>query len=321
MRVYAVAEHALGGCANTEIALGETAGFWAWRRAREPPRRRASPSTLPSTAPSIPVETDEDRGLDRAGVSHIAGEQGRAGHATLGRPWGILRPPWQPGESGNLRGPTGGLFQMAAEIRRRTGNGSDVGDVSHGRGGGEADSAGGGRVQHPRLEHRLDAAQWLADRGWGKAKEIIELKDESVTTPEQRLALLRRLTDEERATLRAILAKALGTADGDGGANGAGESSESGASNLGEPVTPDPVDPVRPAPDPRGSGAPEQHAQPRNVGRAITRELGARDDAVPVEGDIGTDTDDAGPDDDTAEDDVDATLDHADPGVDDPRPH
>ena len=57
---------------------------------------------------------------------------------------GNLRPPWHPGESGNLRGPTGGLFQMAADIRRRTGKWGDVGDVPHGCGGGEADSDGGG---------------------------------------------------------------------------------------------------------------------------------------------------------------------------------
>ena len=43
----------------------------------------------------------------------------------------------------------------------------------------------------PTLDQRIDAAARLLDRGWGKAKEIIELTGEA--SPAQRLELLRRL--------------------------------------------------------------------------------------------------------------------------------
>jgi hypothetical protein len=59
----------------------------------------------------------------------------------------------------------------------------------------------------PTLEHRMQAAEWLANRGWGKAKETIELTGEA--SPAQRLELLRRLSEPERHQLRAILARAL----------------------------------------------------------------------------------------------------------------
>jgi hypothetical protein len=59
----------------------------------------------------------------------------------------------------------------------------------------------------------MHAANWLVDRGWGKARETIELADEA-PPKEARRAQLSRLSDEERATLRAILQRAvdLGTA-------------------------------------------------------------------------------------------------------------
>jgi hypothetical protein len=53
----------------------------------------------------------------------------------------------------------------------------------------------------------MAAASWLADRGWGRAKEVIELAEES--SAEHRLALLRQLSDDERETVRTILTAAL----------------------------------------------------------------------------------------------------------------
>jgi hypothetical protein len=76
---------------------------------------------------------------------------------------------------------------------------------------------------------------------------------QQVTTPEQRLALLRRLSDDERAQLRALLAKALaGPSD-----------SSAGPSDQGD-LEPD-LEP--------GSGAPELLGRPRNVGRALAPEV------------------------------------------------
>jgi hypothetical protein len=47
----------------------------------------------------------------------------------------------------------------------------------------------------------------LLDRGWGRAKEFIELSGE--TSPAERLELLRHLSDDERATMRVMLQKAI----------------------------------------------------------------------------------------------------------------
>jgi hypothetical protein len=108
--------------------------------------------------------------------------------------------------------------------------------------------------QRPKIEHRLIAAQWLADRGWGKAKELIELTGDATTTPEQRLAILRRLSDDERGQLRQLLAKALSSAPA--------------------PAAPDPPAAV----DLEVAGAPVDLGRPRNVARAIAPELSAADD-------------------------------------------
>jgi hypothetical protein len=53
----------------------------------------------------------------------------------------------------------------------------------------------------------LSAAQWLADRGWGRAREILQIAGEA--TAEERLAILQRLTESERETLRTMLTRAL----------------------------------------------------------------------------------------------------------------
>jgi hypothetical protein len=61
--------------------------------------------------------------------------------------------------------------------------------------------------RRPTLDQRMEAATWLADRGWGRAKEIVELTGEA--SPAQRLELLRRLSDSEREQLRLLLQRAL----------------------------------------------------------------------------------------------------------------
>ena len=127
-----------------------------------------------------------------------------------------LRPPWRPGESGNPLGVNRGVFTLAAEIRRQTGQGQTLVEFYTAMFEGRPIPVPGGRAQRPTLEHRHMAAQWLADRGWGKAKEMIELTGDAPATPEQRLALLRRLSDDERETLRGLLAKALATPDAPG---------------------------------------------------------------------------------------------------------
>jgi hypothetical protein len=78
----------------------------------------------------------------------------------------------------------------------------------------------GRRPLTPNLDHMVVAANWLSDRGYGRPKETLEVTDQS--SQAQRLEILRRLTDDERKQLRAILERALhhGTSapgnDGDG---------------------------------------------------------------------------------------------------------
>jgi hypothetical protein len=73
---------------------------------------------------------------------------------------------------------------------------------------------GRARGQRPTRDQRQQAIEWLANRGWGKVKEYVELSGEA--TPSQRLELLRRLSDEDRNQLREILARALNGASAPG---------------------------------------------------------------------------------------------------------
>jgi len=119
------------------------------------------------------------------------------------RPW-----KWRPGQSGNPYGVGIAGQAMAKVIRETSGSGAELAAfffaVMRGQSIPLRDRA---RSQVPNLEQRMAAAQWLADRGWGKAKETIELSGEA--SPEERLALLRRLSEDERETVRAILMRAM----------------------------------------------------------------------------------------------------------------
>jgi hypothetical protein len=127
---------------------------------------------------------------------------------------------FKPGQSGNPNGFTGPLRSLASQIRAQTGNGSEIAQfylkilrgepvrfpekrITRRKNGRKITSM----YVRPTLDQRIDAAAWLADRGWGKAKETIELTGEA--SPAQRLELLRRLSDEDRAQLRGLLQRAL----------------------------------------------------------------------------------------------------------------
>jgi hypothetical protein len=128
---------------------------------------------------------------------------------------------WKPGQTGNPVGSQAPLRSFAARIRQETGYGREIAAfylaimrgepikmphkvVRRGRYGKKTIQA---LYVRPTLDQRIDAAAWLADRGWGKAKETIELTGEA--TPAQRLELLRRLSDDEREQLRGLLQRAL----------------------------------------------------------------------------------------------------------------
>jgi hypothetical protein len=102
------------------------------------------------------------------------------------------------------------LFSLAARIRRASGDGQELVDFFLSVFRGEPIPVPGRRVPLiPRLEHRMHAASWLADRGWGRARETIEVAGEETSTAEERLRMLRQLSPEERETLRGILTTAL----------------------------------------------------------------------------------------------------------------
>ena len=64
--------------------------------------------------------------------------------------------------------------------------------------------------QRPTLTQRLQAAQALLDRGFGRPKEVLEFVGD--TTPEHerqaRRARMQAMTDEERAELHTLITRA-----------------------------------------------------------------------------------------------------------------
>jgi hypothetical protein len=122
--------------------------------------------------------------------------------------------PWRPGQSGNPSGLARGLtMQLPTLIRRTSGKGRELVAFYFAVLRGEVipiPDLPREKWRRPKLEHRMAAAAWLADRGWGKAKEIIELLDER---PEvNRRALVAHLSVEDRATLERLIDLALARA-------------------------------------------------------------------------------------------------------------
>jgi hypothetical protein len=122
-------------------------------------------------------------------------------------------PNWTVGVSGNPTGRGSAMTAMAREIRRRTGEGDELlnfwFNVFRGAAIPRAVQTKHGpryKPHVPELRHRMEAAAWLADRGWGKARETLELQGDAKLN---RLEIMRHLMDEERHQLRALLATAL----------------------------------------------------------------------------------------------------------------
>jgi hypothetical protein len=112
--------------------------------------------------------------------------------------------PWlfQRGQSGNPGGKSRFHAELTRLARARTNNGADLVDLFVTVMRGDAIRVGRTR-RRPNLHERMTAAMWLADRGWGRAKEMVEIIDEH--TPDERRALVRVMTPEERRQLRVLL--------------------------------------------------------------------------------------------------------------------
>jgi uncharacterized protein DUF5681 len=101
----------------------------------------------------------------------------------------VVGRPFQPGTSGN---PGGRPKGFASRIREATREGSDL--VAF------ALSVLQGRIPGVRIEHRLEALHWLADRGWGKPALSVELRgDHELLPPAVALNILQVLGDPVQA--------------------------------------------------------------------------------------------------------------------------
>jgi hypothetical protein len=111
--------------------------------------------------------------------------------------------PWVKGQSGNALGRPKGRSQseLARYIRTQTKQGCELVDfaLSVLRGTAEIrvakaiENPDGTRTLQavmvpPPMEDRIDARNWLADRGWGKAVETIELIEDASAGPVDTLA-------------------------------------------------------------------------------------------------------------------------------------
>ncbi len=126
----------------------------------------------------------------------------------------LLRP-WQPGQSGNPLGQATSRVTLARYIRQLSQDGQVYVDflmtvmrgealplpAPHGHGHAQ------GRPPRPTIDQRLRAAELLMDRGWGKAKEILEFVEDRPRIDHR--ALVAQLSADERATLEHLLDRAL----------------------------------------------------------------------------------------------------------------
>jgi hypothetical protein len=65
----------------------------------------------------------------------------------------------------------------------------------------------GGQTRKPSVRHALVAAEWLANRGWGMPREFVELTEGE--TRQDRMTLIASMSDEDRATLRDLMVRAI----------------------------------------------------------------------------------------------------------------
>ena len=101
--------------------------------------------------------------------------------------------PWRPGQSGNPSGANRRQKGLATLIRRSTKQGKElvdfVLDVARGKPIKTSVLTLAGIVvdveRRSTIRDRLEAVAWLADRGWGRAKEVIQLEGEGLRAPVQ----------------------------------------------------------------------------------------------------------------------------------------
>jgi len=105
-----------------------------------------------------------------------------------------LRPRWQKGQSGN---PSGRRDRgLVAYIKEQTGDGREIIDYV----------LSVLRDERASTRHRLQAAEWLSDRAFGRPRQEVELRTDEDSERHARLAAL---SPQERAELRVELLRRL----------------------------------------------------------------------------------------------------------------
>jgi hypothetical protein len=126
---------------------------------------------------------------------------------------GNLARPWRPGQSGNPNG-LAGRYTIARYVRTLSHDGKAyidfLTDVMNGKPlpfPGTNGHNARGTPPRPSIDQRLRAVELLMDRGWGKAREILEVVEERPGIDHR--ALVAQLSAEDRATLEHLLDRAL----------------------------------------------------------------------------------------------------------------
>ncbi len=127
--------------------------------------------------------------------------------------------PWPPGVSGNPRGAGVHTLKLAAQVRQISDGGREMIELLFSVMRGEPLPMAGrtpkgrrhGPPLYPSPELRVRCAEILLDRGWGRAKEILEVLEAGAEAEsrQQRRMLISEMTPEERDQLRALLQQAL----------------------------------------------------------------------------------------------------------------
>lgn len=85
--------------------------------------------------------------------------------------------PWRPGQSGNPSGRRKGGTGFAKAIREESKDGRELWEFAF--------SVMRGQVEGASLRDRMDAMKWLADRGFGKVPDAVELEEDNAEADEQ----------------------------------------------------------------------------------------------------------------------------------------
>lgn len=101
--------------------------------------------------------------------------------------------PWKPGQSGNPAGRPKDSDRIAAYIREHTNGGREIADFMMGVMRGTEDES-----WRMKGQDRIKAAEWLADRGFGKCKEVSGIVEPFPISD---------LTDEELIVLQRVVAR------------------------------------------------------------------------------------------------------------------